>query len=118
MCGGAILEDGDGIDAVRRFDPKLCEWAEMAPMLIPRSGSAATVLGGAIYVMGGWHASTENTNKVLPLSHSVCTDVVHTGTVPYTQDKHSFCTCLLLNTSEGGALRPHSERVAPGVSDA
>ena len=33
-------------------------------MLIPRSGSAACVLNGQIYVVGGWHASTENTDKV------------------------------------------------------
>ena len=33
-------------------------------MLIPRSGSAACLLQGYIYVVGGWHASTENTNKV------------------------------------------------------
>ena len=32
--------------------------------LVSRSGSAACVLDGYIYVVGGWHASTENTNKV------------------------------------------------------
>merc|ERR1719219_88549 len=36
----------------------------MASMLIPRSGSAACVVGDFIYVVGGGHASTENTNKV------------------------------------------------------
>ncbi len=36
VCGGAILEDGDGIDAVRRFDAAKGEWGDAAPMLIPR----------------------------------------------------------------------------------
>ncbi|XP_063244711.1 uncharacterized protein LOC134545858 isoform X3 [Bacillus rossius redtenbacheri] len=62
--GGAVLEDGDGIELVQRYDPRTSTWTELAPMLIPRSGSAACVLNGYIYVIGGWHASTENTNKV------------------------------------------------------
>ena len=33
-------------------------------MIIPRSGSCAAVVNGCVYVIGGWHASTENTNKV------------------------------------------------------
>ena len=64
VCGGAILEDGDGIDLVQKLDINAGTWSESAPMLIPRSGSAACVLNGLIYVIGGWHASTENTNKV------------------------------------------------------
>jgi len=64
VTGGAILEDGDGIDLVQRYDWKTGSWQEMASMLIPRSGSAACLLQGYIYVVGGWHASTENTNKV------------------------------------------------------
>jgi len=64
VSGGAILEDGDGIELVQRYDSKSGEWTEVAGMLIPRSGSAACLLGGYIYVIGGWHASTENTNKV------------------------------------------------------
>merc|ERR1711971_363083 len=46
------------------FDNKTGNWTEVAGMLIPRSGSAACVLNGYIYVVGVWHASTENTNKV------------------------------------------------------
>ena len=64
VTGGAILEDGDGIELVQKFDNKTGNWTEVAGMLIPRSGSAACVLNGYIYVVGGWHASTENTNKV------------------------------------------------------
>nr|CAD7196741.1 unnamed protein product [Timema douglasi] len=64
VTGGAVLEDGDGIELVQRYDPRSNTWTELAPMLIPRSGSAACVLDGHIYVVGGWHASTENTNKV------------------------------------------------------
>lgn len=64
VTGGAILEDGDGIELVQRYDWVTGCWQEMSSMLIPRSGSAACVLGNYIYVVGGWHASTENTNKV------------------------------------------------------
>ncbi|CAG0879520.1 unnamed protein product, partial [Darwinula stevensoni] len=64
VAGGAVLEDGDGIDKVQRYDPKTNTWTELAQMLIPRSGAVACVLQQKIYVIGGWHASTENTNKV------------------------------------------------------
>ena len=64
VTGGAILEDGDGIELVQKYDTKTWRWTEVSGMLIPRSGSAACVLNGYIYVVGGWHASTENTNKV------------------------------------------------------
>ena len=33
-------------------------------MLIPRLGSAACSLNGYLYVIGGWHDSTETTKKV------------------------------------------------------
>ena len=52
VCGGAILEDGDGIDVVQRYDTSTGVWKELAKMLIPRSGSAACFLGGYIYVIG------------------------------------------------------------------
>lgn len=50
--GGAILEDGDGIELVQRYDPKHDTWTELSPMLIPRSGAATCVLNGQIYVVG------------------------------------------------------------------
>ena len=52
MCGGAVLEDGDGSDIVQRLDVKTGEWSELSPMLISRSGSAAAYLNGFIYVVG------------------------------------------------------------------
>lgn len=52
VCGGAILEDGDGIDLVQKYNSKTNEWTEAASMLIPRSGSAACVLDGYLYVIG------------------------------------------------------------------
>ena len=52
VSGGAILEDGDGIELVQKYDSKTGEWTEVAGMLIPRSGSAACLLGGYIYVIG------------------------------------------------------------------
>ncbi|XP_002730985.1 kelch-like protein 24 [Saccoglossus kowalevskii] len=64
VTGGAVLEDGDGIDLVQCYNPKTDRWKELSAMLIPRSGSAACVLNDHIYIIGGWHASTENTNKV------------------------------------------------------
>ena len=60
MTGGAILEDGDGIELVQKLDidNKTGNWTGVAGMLIPRSGSAACALNGFIY------ASTENNNKM------------------------------------------------------
>ena len=49
------MEDGDGIELVQRYDSKSGEWTEVAGMLIPRSGSAACLLGGYIYVIGMNH---------------------------------------------------------------
>uniref|UniRef100_A0A8C8G862 BTB domain-containing protein n=1 Tax=Oncorhynchus tshawytscha TaxID=74940 RepID=A0A8C8G862_ONCTS len=64
LLGGAVLEDGDGTDLAQVYNPKTSVWTEVAPMQIARSGSAACTLKGKIYVIGGWHASTENTDKV------------------------------------------------------
>lgn len=47
-----MLEDGDGIDLVECFDPRNNQWKELSPMLIARSGSAACILNGYIYVIG------------------------------------------------------------------
>ena len=52
VSGGAILEDGDGIELVQKFDTKTGHWTETTGMLIPRSGSAACFLNGFIYVIG------------------------------------------------------------------
>ena len=51
VTGGAILEDGDGIELVQKYDTKTWRWTEVSGMLIPRSGSAACVLNGYIYVV-------------------------------------------------------------------
>ncbi|KAM9745214.1 kelch-like protein 24 isoform 1-T1 [Menidia menidia] len=93
VTGGAVLEDGDGTNLAQVYNPKTAVWTEVAPMQIARSGSAACTLKGKIYVIGnyfsttelppalvahkqfdyflhiqcfsgGWHASTENTDKV------------------------------------------------------
>lgn len=50
--GGAVLEDGDGTDLAQVYNPKTHVWAEVAPMQIARSGSAACTLKGKIYVIG------------------------------------------------------------------
>jgi N-acetylneuraminic acid mutarotase len=52
MSGGAVLENGDVTNMVQRYDPRLDTWTQLAPMLIPRSGSSACVLDGYIYVVG------------------------------------------------------------------
>ncbi|KAK9502604.1 hypothetical protein O3M35_011343 [Rhynocoris fuscipes] len=64
VTGGAILEEGDGIEMVQRYNPRTDSWTEMTPMNIARSGAAICALGSYIYVVGGWHASTENTSRV------------------------------------------------------
>ena len=55
-----MLEDGDGIDLVQCFDPRNNTWEELSPMLIARSGSAACVLNGSIYVIGESKALVED----------------------------------------------------------
>ena len=57
------MEDGDGIELVQRYDSKSGEWTEVAGMLIPRSGSAACLLGGYIYVIGMNHFVAKNCMK-------------------------------------------------------
>lgn len=47
-----MLEDGDGIDLVQCFNPRTDMWIDRPNMQIPRSGSAACVLDGFIYVIG------------------------------------------------------------------
>ena len=44
VTGGAILEDGDGIELVQKYDTETGRWTEVAGMLIQRSGSAVCVL--------------------------------------------------------------------------
>lgn len=52
VSGGAVLEDGDGIELVQKFSGKTGLWTQTTGMLIPRSGSAACFLNGFIYVIG------------------------------------------------------------------
>lgn len=47
-----MLEDGDGINCVQRYDPRTDTWTELPPMLIARSGAACCVLDGYIYIIG------------------------------------------------------------------
>ena len=59
VTGGAILEDGDGIELVQKYDTKTWKWTEVSGMLIPRSGSAACVLNGYIYVVSSGQSPQE-----------------------------------------------------------
>ena len=52
LTGGAVLEDGDGIDLVQCYNPRTDTWIDKPNMQIARSGSAACVLDGLIYVIG------------------------------------------------------------------
>lgn len=52
VTGGAVLEDGDGIDLVQCYNPRTDMWIDRPNMQIPRSGSAACILEGLIYVIG------------------------------------------------------------------
>ena len=47
-----MLEDGDGIDLVQCYNPRTDTWIDKPNMQIARSGSAACVLDGLIYVIG------------------------------------------------------------------
>ncbi|XP_076065534.1 kelch-like protein 24 isoform X2 [Oratosquilla oratoria] len=51
VAGGAILEDGDGIDWAQVYNPHTNTWEELPRMMIPRSGSSAAVLHGLIYIV-------------------------------------------------------------------
>ncbi|CAF1122481.1 unnamed protein product [Adineta steineri] len=63
ITGGAVLEEGDAVDLVMKFDPRTFEWStDVAPMRIARSGSVSVVLRRKIYVCGGLQSNTENTN--------------------------------------------------------
>lgn len=52
VMGGAVLEDGDGIDLVQCYSPMRDEWTQLRSMEIARSGAAACVLNGFIYIIG------------------------------------------------------------------
>lgn len=44
-----------------RFDPATKEWQELTPLPEPRSSHDAVVVGGKLYVVGGWRLGTEGT---------------------------------------------------------
>ncbi|CAF1684697.1 unnamed protein product, partial [Adineta ricciae] len=63
IIGGAVLEEGDAVDLVMKFDPRTFEWSnDVSPMRIARSGAAVVVVRRKIYVCGGLQSNTENTN--------------------------------------------------------
>ena len=55
-----MLEDGDGIDLVQCYNPRINQWKELKKMLIARSGSAACILNGHIYVIGKYKTLYSN----------------------------------------------------------
>lgn len=52
IIGGAVLDEGDGVNCVQRYDPRTDTWTELPPMMIARSGAACCVLDGYIYIIG------------------------------------------------------------------
>ncbi len=46
-------DDASNIAAVEVYDPASDAWSDVAPLPTPRSGGAAAVLGGKLYVLGG-----------------------------------------------------------------
>ncbi len=55
LIGGQISAAGDGpfVNTVYEYDPARATWTSRAPMPTPRSGGAAAVIDGKIYVAGG-----------------------------------------------------------------
>lgn len=41
--------------SVERFDPRVGEWEDVAPMLLSRLSAGAAFLNGEVYVVGGWN---------------------------------------------------------------
>merc|ERR1719203_1934684 len=52
VIGGA--QNNQALDTVECYDPEACQWSQLPPMPTPRSDLAATVIGGKLYVMGGY----------------------------------------------------------------
>eukprot|EP00747_Dinoflagellata_sp_TGD_P001013 gnl/TRDRNA2_/TRDRNA2_101385_c0_seq1.p1 gnl/TRDRNA2_/TRDRNA2_101385_c0~~gnl/TRDRNA2_/TRDRNA2_101385_c0_seq1.p1 ORF type:complete len:417 (+),score=56.88 gnl/TRDRNA2_/TRDRNA2_101385_c0_seq1:123-1373(+) len=57
-AGGATLS------SVERFDPHRGSWVQSEPLRTPRSGCAAVVVGGRLYVIGGSSAHGEDLSAV------------------------------------------------------
>ena len=55
VCGG-YDEEGIDLKSVERFDSRVGEWQNVAPMLLSsRYNAGATLLKGEVYVAGGWN---------------------------------------------------------------
>ena len=61
---------------VLRYDPARARWEELAPLPAPRSSHDAVVLGGKLYVGGGWSLSG-GTNKAIWPDHALMLDLKH-----------------------------------------
>lgn len=53
---GGNVEQNQNVNSVENYDPLTDKWESVAPMQHIRSGAAACVAKGFIYVFGGWDA--------------------------------------------------------------
>jgi N-acetylneuraminic acid mutarotase len=68
LIGGAEMSGvccigPEAVDAVDRLDPLRMRWESMRPMLEPRSGHGAAVVGNSLYVMGGSPYAAQATSR-------------------------------------------------------
>jgi N-acetylneuraminic acid mutarotase/uncharacterized GH25 family protein len=63
----AEKEDADlhSMDDVQRFDPATGKWESLPAMPVPRSSHDAAVLGGTLYVVGGWNIQKRGEGEFL-----------------------------------------------------
>jgi len=64
---------------VQRFDPKAGRWDDLAALPAPRSSHDAVVLGGKLYIAGGWQM-LGGTNKSVWPANALVLDLANPGT--------------------------------------
>jgi len=62
--GGWSGDDGPALNAVERYDPPSNTWTSVASISQRRSGSAAVVMDGKIYVVGGFSSAALSSMEI------------------------------------------------------
>lgn len=66
VFGGEDADPGTGMNSAERFDPCTGEWTPLPPMKLKRNGSIAAMLGGRIFVCGGYSALHRVVEEYIP----------------------------------------------------